>query len=159
MTGLEKRKFQNFDWSPQNIAILKKLWNEDSMSAERISKEMGGITRNSVIGKAHRLGLKPKKKRVYPRVASILSAKKAKSNFVKPLLSSIPAPVIPMQPLTPPSGALIPFMKINYRTCRSVEGHEMIGIHRMALYCSNPKEPEEAFCPYHQSIYYRQGVC
>ena len=36
--------------------ILKKLWTE-GLSASQIAAELGGITRNAVIGKVHRLGL------------------------------------------------------------------------------------------------------
>src|SRR5690606_23121294 len=35
---------------------LKKLWS-DGLSASQIAAELGGITRNAVIGKVHRLGL------------------------------------------------------------------------------------------------------
>jgi GcrA cell cycle regulator len=36
--------------------MLKKLW-ADGLSASQIAAELGGITRNAVIGKVHRLGL------------------------------------------------------------------------------------------------------
>jgi GcrA cell cycle regulator len=36
--------------------LLKKLW-ADGLSASQIAAELGGITRNAVIGKVHRLGL------------------------------------------------------------------------------------------------------
>ncbi len=39
-----------------NVEQLKKLWN-DGLSASQIAGELGGITRNAVIGKVHRLGL------------------------------------------------------------------------------------------------------
>jgi GcrA cell cycle regulator len=38
------------------VELLKKLW-ADGLSASQIAAELGGITRNAVIGKVHRLGL------------------------------------------------------------------------------------------------------
>ena len=43
-------------WTEERVAILKKLWLE-GLSASQIAKQLGGITRNAVIGKVHRLGL------------------------------------------------------------------------------------------------------
>lgn len=43
-------------WTDERVAILKKLWGEGRTAAE-IAKELGGVTRNAVIGKAHRLKL------------------------------------------------------------------------------------------------------
>ncbi|NJO53638.1 MAG: GcrA cell cycle regulator [Bacteroidales bacterium] len=43
-------------WNDERIEQLKKLWAE-GLSASQIAAELGGITRNAVIGKVHRLGL------------------------------------------------------------------------------------------------------
>ena len=43
-------------WTDERVEILKKLWGE-GQSASQIAKELGGVTRNAVIGKVHRLGL------------------------------------------------------------------------------------------------------
>lgn len=43
-------------WTDERVALLKKLWCEGRTAAE-IAKELGGVTRNAVIGKAHRLKL------------------------------------------------------------------------------------------------------
>ncbi len=43
-------------WSEERVELLKKMWNE-GQSASQIAKELGGVTRNAVIGKVHRLGL------------------------------------------------------------------------------------------------------
>ena len=44
-------------WTDDRIAVLKKLW-EGGSTASQIAEELGGVSRNAVIGKAHRLGLK-----------------------------------------------------------------------------------------------------
>lgn len=43
-------------WTDERVEQLKKLW-ADGLSASQIAQELGGITRNAVIGKVHRLGL------------------------------------------------------------------------------------------------------
>src|SRR5476651_1425507 len=43
-------------WTDERVEVLKKLWL-DGHSASQIAKQLGGVTRNAVIGKVHRLGL------------------------------------------------------------------------------------------------------
>jgi len=43
-------------WTDERVEMLKKMWGE-GQSASQIAKELGGVTRNAVIGKVHRLGL------------------------------------------------------------------------------------------------------
>ncbi len=43
-------------WNDERVERLKKLW-QDGLSASQIAAELGGVTRNAVIGKVHRLGL------------------------------------------------------------------------------------------------------
>ena len=60
-------------WNDENVETLKKLW-ADGFSASQVAARIGGITRNAVIGKVHRLGLtgrghknnKPPKRRSDP---------------------------------------------------------------------------------------------
>ncbi|MDE2340300.1 MAG: GcrA cell cycle regulator [Alphaproteobacteria bacterium] len=43
-------------WTESRIEQLKTLWTR-GLSASQIAEELGGVSRNAVIGKAHRLGL------------------------------------------------------------------------------------------------------
>ncbi|MFO1259862.1 MAG: GcrA family cell cycle regulator [Sphingomonadaceae bacterium] len=43
-------------WTDERIDQLKAMW-EKGMTASQIADELGGVSRNAVIGKAHRLGL------------------------------------------------------------------------------------------------------
>ena len=43
-------------WTDERVETLKKLWAE-GLSAAQIANKIGGVTRNAVIGKVHRLGL------------------------------------------------------------------------------------------------------
>lgn len=43
-------------WTDERVELLRKLWG-DGLSASQIARQLGGVTRNAVIGKVHRLGL------------------------------------------------------------------------------------------------------
>ncbi|AWN50347.1 GcrA family cell cycle regulator [Methylobacterium sp. 17Sr1-1] len=43
-------------WTKERVELLKRLWS-DGRSASQIAAEIGGVSRNAVIGKVHRLGL------------------------------------------------------------------------------------------------------
>lgn len=61
-------------WTDDRVEILTKMWGEGK-SASQIAKELGGVTRNAVIGKVHRLGLS---NRTTTKPAAKTAAKTAK---------------------------------------------------------------------------------
>jgi GcrA cell cycle regulator len=44
------------NWTDERVEKLKKLW-ADGLSASQIAAQLGGVSRNAVIGKVHRLSL------------------------------------------------------------------------------------------------------
>ena len=52
-------------WTEERIERLKKMWH-DGATASQIADELGGVSRNAVIGKAHRLGLEQRPSPVKP---------------------------------------------------------------------------------------------
>ncbi len=44
------------NWTDERVDLLKKLWSE-GLSASQIAAQLGGVSRNAVIGKVHRLKL------------------------------------------------------------------------------------------------------
>jgi len=52
-------------WTEERIERLKKMWHEGA-TASQIADELGGVSRNAVIGKAHRLGLEARPSPVKP---------------------------------------------------------------------------------------------
>lgn len=52
-------------WTDERIERLKKMWHEGA-TASQIADELGGVSRNAVIGKAHRLGLEQRPSPVKP---------------------------------------------------------------------------------------------
>ena len=52
-------------WTEERIERLKTMWTEGA-TASQIADELGGVSRNAVIGKAHRLGLEARPSPVKP---------------------------------------------------------------------------------------------
>ncbi|PTQ07340.1 GcrA cell cycle regulator [Sphingomonas oleivorans] len=73
-------------WTDERIEQLKKLW-EAGNTASQIAEELGGVSRNAVIGKAHRLGLQSRP---------------------SPVRSGEAAPAAPAEPAAPPPPAPTP---------------------------------------------------
>jgi len=89
-------------WTDERVESLKKLW-QDGLSASQIAKQLGGVTRNAVIGKVHRLGLsgraapsKPARPAFKaPRPARPVAAPAAPRRLPEPAVSAAPAPAAP----------------------------------------------------------------
>jgi GcrA cell cycle regulator len=53
----KERPMENtVNWTDERVEKLKKLWSE-GLSASQIAAQLGGVSRNAVIGKVHRLNL------------------------------------------------------------------------------------------------------
>ncbi|MFV0622817.1 GcrA family cell cycle regulator [Sphingomonas sp. ac-8] len=78
-------------WTEERIATLAKMW-EAGQTASQIAEELGGISRNAVIGKAHRLGLQS---RPSPVRANDPEAKKAAAAAATEAPAPAPAPAAP----------------------------------------------------------------
>ncbi|SIO13418.1 GcrA family cell cycle regulator [Vannielia litorea] len=61
-------------WTDERVETLKRMWGE-GQSASQIAKELGGVTRNAVIGKVHRLGLSNRTTGAAPAPAAKPAAK------------------------------------------------------------------------------------
>jgi GcrA cell cycle regulator len=73
-------------WTDERIEKLTKMW-EGGSTASQIAEELGGVSRNAVIGKAHRLGLKA---RPSPVKANEKPARPAAPKKVKPVEAAPP---------------------------------------------------------------------
>ena len=58
------------EWTAERVETLKELWGE-GLSARQIAESLGQITRNAVIGKAHRLGLSTRSVPSKPTIAML----------------------------------------------------------------------------------------
>ena len=82
-------------WTEERTATLKRMW-EGGATATEIAKELGEVSRNAVIGKAHRLGLKSRPSPVKAADKTKPAAPKAKPapkpKAAKPAPAPTPAP-------------------------------------------------------------------
>ena len=87
-------------WTDERVETLKKMWIE-GQSASQIAKELGGVTRNAVIGKVHRLGLS---NRATPAKAPEKESAKAKTATAAPKKAAAPkeAPAKAAEPAAKP---------------------------------------------------------
>ncbi|MFY7745042.1 MAG: GcrA family cell cycle regulator [Erythrobacter sp.] len=81
-------------WTDERIATLRKMW-EGGATASEIATELGGVSRNAVIGKAHRLGLKAR-----PSPVKANDKKKAAAPAAKKPAAPAPA-AVPRAPAEP----------------------------------------------------------
>ena len=92
-------------WTEERIERLKKMWH-DGATASQIADELGGVSRNAVIGKAHRLGLQSRPSPVKPGESEAEPAP-AKAAVEKPApveRAAAPAPA-PAEPRPAPAAA------------------------------------------------------
>ena len=85
-------------WTEERIDQLKRLWGQ-GMTASQIAEELGGVSRNAVIGKAHRLGLEarpsPVKGGDTSGAAAAAAAPPAAEKASTPRVTPAAAPVAP----------------------------------------------------------------
>jgi GcrA cell cycle regulator len=99
-------------WTEDRIEQLKSLWTE-GLSASHIARIMGGISRNAVIGKVHRLGLAgrasaPRSERVRLPAAPRFSMR---AHIPQP-------PIVEEEPIVLEDGSFATVLTINDRMCR-----------------------------------------
>jgi len=104
-------------WTEERVEILKKMWGE-GQSASQIAKELGGVTRNAVIGKVHRLGLSNRatsnssskseaKPKAAPKVEAKAAASKEAPKVAEPVAEK-PSNVTPLRRQIIPAGQPLP---------------------------------------------------
>ena len=88
-------------WTEERIERLKKMW-ADGATASQIADELGGVSRNAVIGKAHRLGLEQRPSPVKPGEEK---EKKAAAPAAAPPARPAPKAAAPAAPASAPASA------------------------------------------------------
>lgn len=136
-------------WTEERSSAAAKLWLS-GQSANSIAKKLGGITRNAVIGRMHRIG-----------VARIL-VKSRRSTPWKPKVEKVkvltaPAPERvkepnlrrePLPPEPPRPAKLVSFEDLTDKTCRFIYGDPK-GVEWG--YCTCEKAPGSSFCAGHHA--------
>src|SRR3954471_897239 len=88
-------------WTDDRVTTLKKLWL-DGLSASQIAKQLGGVTRNAVIGKVHRLGLSGRAAPSQPARPAFKAPRPAR------VAAPAPAPVVQRRTVDAPVAPTLP---------------------------------------------------
>lgn len=91
-------------WTEERIEQLRKMW-EGGMTASQIAEELGGVSRNAVIGKAHRLGLQSRPSPVKPGESS---ESNAGAETPKPVVAPVPRAPRPAPVAAAPAPEAVP---------------------------------------------------
>ncbi|PLX37535.1 MAG: GcrA cell cycle regulator [Hyphomicrobiales bacterium] len=161
-------------WSDERVELLKKLW-ADGLSASQIAGELGGVTRNAVIGKVHRLGLsgrgktasqssKPRKPRsssgaagssqsqARPSAPRTVGATALKADYVpapKPVVERRPAPVAD---LVIPIEERATILTLTESKCKWPIGDPTS---EDFYFCGRRSDPGVPYCEHHARIAYQ----
>ncbi|WP_294284737.1 GcrA family cell cycle regulator [uncultured Sphingomonas sp.] len=87
-------------WTDERIDTLKTMW-EAGQTASQIAEALGGVSRNAVIGKAHRLGLQSRPSPVKPNEPAAAPAPVPAAPEPEPVVAAPPAPPPPAPKPTP----------------------------------------------------------
>ncbi|WP_417685167.1 GcrA family cell cycle regulator [Roseibium sp.] len=158
-------------WTNERVELLKKLWTEGH-SASQIANELGGVTRNAVIGKVHRLGLSGRAKAPAPAAKPRRSRSSTSSSSSTPRaaaqpqsqgatalkMEAAPAPVAQIKPQAEPVAELVPMseratiLSLTERTCKWPIGDP--GSEDF-YFCGRNSDPGVPYCAHHCKIAYQ----
>lgn len=172
----------HFDWSDENVATLKKLFDEGH-SFSVIAKRMGGgLTRNACLGKAHRLGfaqrgrasVPPAPRTVAPRPAKPSPPSKPSAPAARVQREPPPAPApsprlgiagnghvytqapsapLPRLRVVEPSGNPARIIDPGFGGCRwPIEADPGRGRMDEQRFCCGPREPGKTYCSGHRAL-------
>ena len=169
-------------WTDDRVATLTKLWAE-GLSASQIAKQLGGVTRNAVIGKVHRLGLSGRAKPTKPKGASAAKPKTASRPKAKPAAPPTPkakpaaaARTASAKPAAKPAAAPKPAAALTVPTEAPTEAKPLAdGSYATILtltermckwpigdpsadefrFCGRKTDPDEPYCTPHSMVAYQ----
>ena len=153
------------NWTDERVELLKKLWS-DGLSASQIAAELGGVTRNAVIGKVHRLGLSGRAKAVASAAPRARKPRPAPAASMRPVvhgntaLAPVIRPVIEPEPeeLPDPIANVIPMaerctiLDLTEFTCRWPVGEPGKADF---FYCGSRTKTGLPYCAYQSRIAYQ----
>ncbi|MGJ3232923.1 MAG: GcrA family cell cycle regulator [Oceanicaulis sp.] len=152
-------------WTDERVETLKKLW-ADGLSASQIAKQLGGVTRNAVIGKVHRLGLSgraapsqparrpaPRPART-PKPATVKAAPPASKPAAAPVREVKPAAAVPApaEAKRLPNGEYATVLTLREGMCKWPIGDPGDTEFR---FCGRRSKPGSAYCEAHAQLAYQ----
>lgn len=141
-----------FDWTDERLERLRRLWAE-GMSASKIGVQMG-ISKNSVVGKVHRLKLPSRPSPIQPR--SEPKAKRAPKQTLPPvkpeqIVKEEPKPAVVARQVEPVKKPVAAPRVIADRPCQWPFGDPGETGFR---FCGCPSERGRPYCAEHVAVAY-----
>lgn len=138
-------------WTEDRIATLRQLWGAGKTAAEIAEQLGGGVTRNAVIGKAHRLGLSGRASPIHSKTVS--QAKAAESNKGNNVVTAPRRPKLTDETShVLPEGKGVSLMDLNEKTCRWPCGDPKKAGFK---FCGDSSLPGLPYCGEHAAIAYQ----
>lgn len=143
-------------WTDERVALLTKLWTE-GLSASQVAQQLGGVTRNAVIGKVHRLGLSGRAKPAKPakRKTRVAAKPRAKTPVTKRVVKAPPVPKptpIPVEAKPLPNGEYASIMTITDHMCKWPIGDPGSSDFR---FCGRATDKDQTYCKAHSQLAYQ----
>jgi GcrA cell cycle regulator len=146
-------------WTDDRIEMLKAHWDA-GMTASQIAEALGeGVTRNAVIGKAHRLGLeaRPSPVKVTEAVSAVVQAVVAAAEGAVEAIVAAVAPVKappkrPARPTVPAKPARTTLLDLSEKVCKWPIGHPG---EKDFHFCGKPAQASFPYCTEHCAIAYQ----
>ena len=132
-------------WTDERVDLLKKMWTE-GQSASQIAKELGGVTRNAVIGKVHRLGLSG---RATPTRSDRPPISARRKPAPKPVMIE---PEEPIEEEILDDGEWATVLTLNERMCKWPIGHP--GTEKFH-FCGRAAQAGTPYCEAHSRVAYQ----
>jgi GcrA cell cycle regulator len=132
-------------WTEERVELLKKLW-ADGLSASQIAKQLGGVTRNAVIGKVHRLGLSGRAAPSQPARAAFKAPRAPRAAVAATAAPTPAAPPRRAEPAAPAPMAAIPTPPAIYKEERGSATVLTLGAHMCKWPIGDPATDSFSFC-------------
>jgi GcrA cell cycle regulator len=153
-------------WTDERVELLKKLWTE-GLSASQIAAELGGITRNAVIGKVHRLGLsgrakspsstspRPRKPRAQGHMMRLARPAMRGNTALAPMYESDLEPEPELIENIIPLGQRCSLLELNDNKCRWPIGDPGTA---EFFFCGGVPAEGLPYCSYHSRVAYQPAT-
>ncbi|BCH27267.1 GcrA cell cycle regulator [Mesorhizobium sp. L-8-10] len=164
-------------WTDERVELLRKLWAE-GLSASTIAAQLGGVSRNAVIGKVHRLKLSsrgrsaaaPTRQKKAPAATPVTKSVTRTTTVTRPVTVSVGATALqvqfeaapvarqylrPQEEVVVPISRRLKLVQLSERTCKWPNGDPLS---EDFSFCGNDCADTGPYCGYHSRIAYQPAA-
>ena len=136
-------------WTEEKVEKLKELWGKGN-TASQIAEIIGGISRNAVIGKAHRLNLSAKLVKRSKTSSSNNRTNFGTKNFEKRSRKNKFRSLLLDKNFEPAKN--LSLEELTENTCKYMEGHPN---EKSASFCGRKNVDKFSYCPLHLIVVFQ----